>query len=506
MTIIKTEELKALSKFKNDLTLDGKIVILPRGAALTQDVIKTLQKHFIETVCVEETKKNEDSQAAMVAGANDEAVSENLRENLINETISEVDGAEFGLPSNSAKKSPAPSATPAPATATTSAKTSSATPLFAKAPTAPATAKAPAQKSEEVSLSDFLDTGKASDEVASYTANSASPEILIMETSRIRYQEFVKYIQYLYTHFATHKSIDASQLGDEARSLAVFIRDNKRYVLRLVSNPHNRAKNFLVIHAMRSTVFAVIIALEMKLDITHIRELATACILHEIGMLRLPPQLYLINRRLVPSERNLIATHPVYGYNILKAQGFPPNVSLAVLEHHEKENGLGYPRRLPSDQISIYAKIINVACSFEAITAPRTYKDEQTTYSAMSELLNNPNRQYDENVLKALLSSMSRYPIGAFVYLNNGKVALVVDCNSANPACPIVEVIGAKKADGTPLTVITDEKVKITRALSHAEEDGLLKTLGKNLATMRKASDSSQDTPGFEKIDPVEFE
>lgn len=488
MTVIKVEELKELSKFKNDLTLDGKIVVVPRGVPLTQSLIKALSDHFIPTVCTEDKV----SDASLLKKEDEDASIENLRESLINDKISEVDGAEFGLPAQS------------------------------KAPQAKSE-KTVATKSEEVSLDDFLDTKKTdaatqpsvvsqsplapSDNLNQTLSNQTSPfnsEALLMETNRIRYQEFVKYIQYVYTHFVTHKKIDVTQLSDEARSLAVFIRDNKRYVLRLVSNPHNRAKNFLVIHAMRSTVFAVIMALELKIDITHIRELTMACILHEIGMLRLPPQLYLINRRLVPMERNLIATHPVYGYNILKAQGFPVNVSLAVLEHHEKENGLGYPRRLPSDQISIYAKIINVACSFEAITAPRTYKDEQTTYSAMAELIENPNKQYDENVLKALLSSMSRYPIGAFVYLNNGKVALVVDCNPKNPMMPIVEVVGAKAADGSPLVLMVGEKLKITRALSYIEEESLLKSLGKTAKALKQKDGGEEGD--FEKIDPVEFE
>ena len=229
---------------------------------------------------------------------------------------------------------------------------------------------------------------------------------------------------------------------------------------------------------MRSTVLAITIGLQLHMSLSKLIELGVTCLLHEIGMIRLPPQLYLTDKQLSPGERAQISTHPVIGFEIVKELKFPLTIQLGILEHHEKINGTGYPRHLTGDKISVYAKIIAVACSFEAITAPREYKTERSTFDAMVEMLKNKNHQYDETVIKALLYSLSLFPIGAYVYLANGKIAQVTDVNPDNPKNPVVQPLGERETDGTPKTVQTnDSDMKIIRVLSKQELEDVLKSL-----------------------------
>jgi HD-GYP domain-containing protein (c-di-GMP phosphodiesterase class II) len=173
-----------------------------------------------------------------------------------------------------------------------------------------------------------------------------------------------------------------------------------------------------------------------------------------------------------------MTTHTVLGYNVVKDANFPLSIQLGVLEHHERETGNGYPRHLTSDKISLYAKIIAVACSYEAISAPRHFRDAHTTFDAIVELLKNANHQYDDTVVKALLYTVSLYPIGAYVYLANGKIAQVVDVNPANQRNPIVQIIGEKELDGSPKTVQTnDAQLKIIRVMNKTESDDVLKAI-----------------------------
>ena len=207
-------------------------------------------------------------------------------------------------------------------------------------------------------------------------------------------------------------------------------------------------------------------------------ELGVASLLHEIGMIRLPPQLYINNKKLNAGERAKLFTHPIITYNILKDSNFPLSIQLGVLEHHERENGTGYPRHLSGGQISMYSKIIAVACSFEAITTPRKYKEEHTAYEAMIEMLKNVNHSYDDTVVKALLVSMSLFPIGTYVYLSNGKVAQVCDVQPTNPKNPIVQILGEANEDGSPKTVQTDDAtIKIVRVMNKQEVEDVLKAL-----------------------------
>ena len=292
------------------------------------------------------------------------------------------------------------------------------------------------------------------------------------------YDEYMNYIDHVYTYYATHKQIDYESLSETVRSLCIFIRENRGYVLRITSSDGTAKKNFIVTHSMRSTVLAIAVGLQLHMSLSKLVELGSACMLHEIGMLRLPPQLYLSTKQLSSAERDEILKHPIIGFEIAKKLDFPLEVQFGILEHHERENGTGYPRNLTGDKISLYAKIIAVVCSFESIVAPRQYKTERSTFAAMVEMLKNENRQYDETVIKALLYSISLYPIGTYVYLSNGETAQVIDVNPDNPKNPIVQLLGAKDADGSPKTIQTDDNdIKIMRPLGKQELEDVMKSL-----------------------------
>ena len=292
------------------------------------------------------------------------------------------------------------------------------------------------------------------------------------------YDEYMRYIDYVYTHYATHKEIDYESLAETVRSLCIFIRENRGYVLRIASSDEPTKKNFIVTHSMRSTVLALAVGLQLHMSLSKLVELGASCMLHEIGMLRLPPQLYLSNKQLSPAEREQISKHPLIGFDIVKKLQFPVPVQFGILEHHERENGTGYPRGITGDKISLYAKIIAVVCSFESIIAPRQYKTERSTFTAMVEMLKNENHQYDETVIKALLYSISLFPIGTYVYLSNGETAQVIDVNPDNPKNPIVQLLGEKDADGSPKTLQTDDNdIKIMRPIDKQELEDVMKSL-----------------------------
>jgi len=290
------------------------------------------------------------------------------------------------------------------------------------------------------------------------------------------YNDYQDFISQVYTRYATRKELQLQLISDKVKDLCDFIKENKRYVLRILPSQENRDKNYLVIHAMRSTMYAIVIGLQLKFPIHKLIELGVSCILHEIGMIRLPPQLYMGNKILSPVEKNAILTHPVISYNILREFSFPLNICLGVLEHHERENGEGYPRKLSRDKISLYAKIIAVACSYEAVTAPRPYKEARDAYTGIIDIMKNEGKQYDETIIRALLFSLSLYPIGLYVLLSNDKIGQVVDVNPENPKYPIVQIDGEIKTDGKPKVIETSEySIYIKRPLTKEEATNIVR-------------------------------
>ncbi|MCR5187287.1 MAG: HD domain-containing protein [Treponema sp.] len=292
------------------------------------------------------------------------------------------------------------------------------------------------------------------------------------------YDEYMNYIEQVFTHYATHKEIDQTEIQETVQELCVFIKEHRRYILRVNASVDANKKNFLVTHSMRTTVLAIAIALQLHIPLSKMIDLGVTCILHEIGMLRIPPQLYMTSRKLTSNERAQITKHTLFGYTIVKDLGFSLPIQLGVLEHHEKENGTGYPRHMSGEKISSNAKIIAVACTYEAISSPRSYKDERSTFDALIELIQNKNHQYDDSILKGLLYTVSLYPIGTYVYLSNRKVAEVIDSNPDNPKCPVVQILTEKEADGSLKVVQTGkDNISILRILSKQEKEDILKVI-----------------------------
>lgn len=299
-----------------------------------------------------------------------------------------------------------------------------------------------------------------------------------MDVVQAVYNEYLNYTTAVYTRYATHKDLNLKEISDTIKDLCMFIRDNRRYVLRIQPDPNAKSRDFLIGHSMRTTILAITIGLQLHIPLSNLIELGVTALLHEIGQIRLPPQLYLTDKKLSAAEKSQLATHTILGAKIMKENEFPVAIQLGVLQHHERENGQGYPQKISGVQIHQYAKIISVACSFEAITTPRHFREAKTTYDAMVEMLRNEQKAYDDTVIKALLYSLSLFPIGAYVYLTNGRIAQVTDVNPNDPKNPVIQVVGMKDASGNPLTVQSDnEKFKIARVLNKQEAADILKTL-----------------------------
>ncbi|MCR4580399.1 MAG: HD domain-containing protein [Treponema sp.] len=326
------------------------------------------------------------------------------------------------------------------------------------------------------------------------------------------YREYLNYIDSMYTRYVTHKEIDQQELTESVKDLCIFIKDHRRFILRVNSNYNDRNKVFLVTHSMRSTVLAIAIGMQLHLPLSKLIELGETCLLHEIGMVKLPPQLYMTDKKLSPFEKAKLSKHTVLGYTIVKDLNFPLSVQLGVLEHHENENGTGYPRRLSSEKISSNAKIIAVVCTYEAISSPRKYRDERSSFDALLELIQNREHKYDDTILKALLYTVSLYPIGTYVYLSNRKVAEVIDSNQDNPKCPVVQMLTETEKDGSPKIIQTNNEISILRILSKDEKRDIIKMLMKNVTENINVPDKPQpkeikteDDTGLEEITDEEL-
>jgi len=156
-------------------------------------------------------------------------------------------------------------------------------------------------------------------------------------------------------------------------------------------------------HQQRVADLATAIAREMKLEDTRIDQLMTAAVVHDIGKMYVPSDILSKPGKLSDIEFSLIKTHPQYSYDIVKGMDFPGIVAQAVLQHHERLDGSGYPHQLKGDDMLLEAKILAVADVVEAMATDRPYRPSLGLDRALEEVSKNRGKLYDPDAVETCL-------------------------------------------------------------------------------------------------------
>ena len=291
------------------------------------------------------------------------------------------------------------------------------------------------------------------------------------------YHRFFAFTAEVYNTYSNSQALNTEKVLAEMKELCTFVQENRQAVLILQSIMPYSMKDFLVTHSLRSAIFAIVVGMELKLQNHQLSELAAAALMHEIGLIHINEDIYSRSGELSDEERKYLHVHPVLSCKILKKAKFPLPICLGTLDHHERENGTGYPQKLTGEKISLYGKIIAVVCSYEAMIGERKYKKAEEPATGLLNILRREPSQYDEEVLKALLNALSFFPIGSFVYLSNNTVAQVIDTNSEDPRFPIVRIIdkSAKEAFSEAIRTAIDG----IRIMRPARKEEWIAALGK---------------------------
>ena len=183
---------------------------------------------------------------------------------------------------------------------------------------------------------------------------------------------------------------------DEARQMQTVIE------LALALSVHDRASRG---HSERVRVFTDLLANELKIPDSGRNRLRWAALLHDIGKLEVPSAI--LNKPGTPSEEEWISLrrHPEEGARLVAPLlSWFGEWGLAVVQHHERFDGTGYPNRLKGHEISLAARIVSVADSYEVMTAPRTYKPQMSVSAARRELVRVAGTQLDPAIVRAFLN------------------------------------------------------------------------------------------------------
>ncbi|MFH9248439.1 HD-GYP domain-containing protein [Streptomyces lydicus] len=162
-------------------------------------------------------------------------------------------------------------------------------------------------------------------------------------------------------------------------------------------------------HSERVGRASVMIARELGMPDDRTEVLRFAGILHDVGKLGVPTRLLRKDGPLTPEERRVIELHPEYGHEIVRGIGFLGEARAAILHHHERLDGRGYPYGLRGHQIPEFARVVAVADAFDAMTSTRSYRRARPVPAAVAELRKCAGAQFDPRMVRALAAALDRY-------------------------------------------------------------------------------------------------
>lgn len=160
-------------------------------------------------------------------------------------------------------------------------------------------------------------------------------------------------------------------------------------------------------HSNRMAELAEKIAEEINLSQSEINRLNLAAKLHDIGKTVIPERILNKKGKLTESEWREIKDHPAVGHRILNATEEFSHISDAVLSHHEKWDGSGYPRGLKGEEIPLLARIIAIVDAYDVMTNNQIYKDKKSKEKALEEIKNNAGSQFDPELSELFIELMS---------------------------------------------------------------------------------------------------
>lgn len=187
-------------------------------------------------------------------------------------------------------------------------------------------------------------------------------------------------------------------------------------------------------HTICVGIIATLIGKWLNLSEADLFDLSLGATLHDIGKARVPAEILNKPGTLTQDEYQKMKRHTVFGYNLLRnIPGINERVALIALQHHEREDGRGYPFNLRSEKIDKLAKIVAIADVYHAMSSSRVYHQAEPFHIVISQMQNDVFGKFDPEIMLVFLFKIMDSLVGRRVLLSNGEEGTIIMVDPYEP-------------------------------------------------------------------------
>lgn len=193
-------------------------------------------------------------------------------------------------------------------------------------------------------------------------------------------------------------------------------------------------------HSLNVALISRAIGKWLKLERETLNTLTVAGLLHDIGKTQIPDEILNKPGRYTDEERSLVESHTTLGRNLLKDKNFDARILKAAMQHHERQDGSGYPRHLEAEEIDDFASIVAIADVYDAMTAVRSYRNPLCAFQVIAEFQKEGFQKYNTKILLTFLEHIAATYQNSRVLLSDMRSGQVVYINKRSLSKPVIKL------------------------------------------------------------------
>ncbi len=281
------------------------------------------------------------------------------------------------------------------------------------------------------------------EEISAISDGILAPELPLFFSDET-YHKSISDFQNIAEELINSGKIKEQEIVNLCNDLVNEVIKTKSYVLNFMTEV---TPGFIIKHGLNTAIMAANIAHYLNQPWHHLIQITKAALLHDIGLVYAQGEsknLYEIEdiqKQYSKDYNSRLKLHPIFSVKTIKeidSKFLDREVEQAILEHHERYDGEGFPFKLRGKKISFYSRIIAVADSYDTLITSVKRKPLMTPYQALKWIVSNTNKIFDPEIVHSFVEISGLYPTGTILKLSNGVIGKVISRGENSVGRPII--------------------------------------------------------------------